>query len=95
MTPNPHREAGAQFVTHGEFLRRFAQPCFNHEYIERGCEECGWLATEEVTVFVCSNPKCGAVWECDPHGHCPACIKRSGAGFSTRPQPIRTRGESA
>ena len=34
-------------------------------------------------VYVCSNRQCGTVWDRDPHGHCPACITPSGAGYST------------
>lgn len=35
-------------------------------------------------VYRCSNPYCDAVWDADPKGHCPACIKPDGVGYSTR-----------
>lgn len=34
-------------------------------------------------VFVCSNPRCRAVFAHDPRGHCPECITANGVGFST------------
>ena len=34
-------------------------------------------------VFRCSNPNCTAMWDADPHGHCPACIQTNGSGWST------------
>jgi hypothetical protein len=40
-------------------------------------------------VFICSNPHCDAVWDVDPRGHCPACIKPSGLGWSTMPRTVR------
>lgn len=49
-------------------------------------------AEEEMTeanVYVCSNPSCGAVWKDDPKGHCRACIKSDGGGWSTMRRPIR------
>jgi hypothetical protein len=27
-----------------EWPRRYAQPCAAHEYIERDCKDCGWIA---------------------------------------------------
>lgn len=43
----------------------------------------------EREVFVCSNPACGAVWEQDPHGHCPKCRQPNGAGWSTMARRVR------
>lgn len=34
-------------------------------------------------VFVCSNPKCTAVYASEPMGHCPACKQVDGSGWST------------
>ncbi len=42
-----------------------------------------------MTVYVCSNPKCDAIWDRDPHSHCPACIEPSGCGYSTRPREVK------
>jgi len=41
---------------------------------------------EDGRVYVCSNPACGVVHAADPNGHCPACIKRDGVGWSTLPR---------
>lgn len=49
------------------------------------------IATKIVPhVYVCSNPKCGAVFDFDPCGHCPVCILPSGVGWSTRQIDVRT-----
>lgn len=45
------------------------------------------------TVYVCSNPKCYAVWATDPKGHCPACsyaVEAGLAGWSTMAAEVRT-----
>lgn len=34
-------------------------------------------------VYVCSNPKCTAVYAADPMGHCPKCKQANGSGWST------------
>lgn len=53
------------------------------------------MATEEIdvitqTVFVCSNPACGAVWATDPKRHCPECFNpNTGCGWSTMRRPLR------
>jgi hypothetical protein len=31
-------------------MRRYAQPCFDHEYIDPQCPKCGWIAE----VFDCA-----------------------------------------
>jgi hypothetical protein len=70
-------------------IRSYAQPCANHEYIEQGCPDCGWLAYEDTEVFVCSNSACRTAWDADPHGHCPKCDRTANypapgsVGFST------------
>lgn len=33
-------------------------------------------------MFRCSNPKCVALHESDPNGHCPTCRKPDGSGWS-------------
>ena len=46
-------------------------------------------------VFVCSNPKCGAVHAQDPQGHCPMCITDQGGGFSTMRREVRSAIDEA
>ena len=48
-----------------------------------------------MTVYVCSNPKCRAVYDSDPRGHCPTCdrthmvgIEPNAVGFSTSAREI-------
>lgn len=41
------------------------------------------------TVFVCSNECCRVVWSADPKGHCPACKKVGGGGWSTISSEVR------
>jgi len=43
-----------------------------------------------ITVFVCSNEYCRAVWGADPQGHCPACKKDDGSGWSTISSEVRS-----
>jgi hypothetical protein len=42
------------------------------------------------TVFVCSNESCRVVWSADPQGHCPACKKADGGGWSTISSDVRS-----
>lgn len=44
-------------------------------------------------VFVCSNPQCRTVFDEDPRGHCPACVKGNGGGWSAPGLPIRKLSE--
>lgn len=46
------------------------------------------MAEKLYEVFKCSNPKCDAIWNKDPHGHCPACMKVDGGGWSCRTMPV-------
>lgn len=39
-------------------------------------------------VFICSGPKCRAVFDADPKGACPVCVKSNGAGWSTMRRDI-------
>lgn len=41
-------------------------------------------------VFVCSNEYCRVVWNADPQGHCPACKKSDGSGWSTISSEVRS-----
>lgn len=41
-------------------------------------------------VFVCSNRECVTVFDFDPRGHCPICIKPDGSGWSTIATDVRT-----
>lgn len=43
-----------------------------------------------ITVFVCSNEYCRVVWNADPQGHCPACKKPDGNGWSTISSEVRS-----
>lgn len=40
-------------------------------------------------VFICSSPKCQAVFNADPQGACPVCVKPNGAGWSTKRREVR------
>lgn len=73
----------------------------NNHYYRHDCDNqayIGWCARaaqpkapEEpvpVEAFVCSNPNCSTVYLQDPMGHCPACRKDNGGGWSTRRVPL-------
>ena len=48
------------------------------------------------TVYMCSNPGCGALWDTDPCRHCPACTTLTDfgwKGWSTRAVQIRSTPE--
>lgn len=41
-------------------------------------------------VFMCSNSNCRTIWNRDPHGHCPACKKPDGSGWSCVTYTVRS-----
>lgn len=41
-------------------------------------------------VHICSNKDCFAVWDKDPQGHCPACKKANGGGWSALTRNVRS-----
>jgi hypothetical protein len=41
-------------------------------------------------VYRCSNPQCSTVWDENPRGHCPACIKPDGGGWSCITYPVHS-----
>lgn len=41
-------------------------------------------------VYVCSNYRCAAVWDADPHAHCPACRQPNGGGSSTMMRVVKS-----
>lgn len=49
---------------------------------------------ENGAVYVCSNPECTMIYDFDPNGHCPICIKENGSGWSTRMQQVFTAEET-
>jgi hypothetical protein len=46
------------------------------------------MNAELCKVYQCSNPRCLAIWNADPKGHCPNCITKEGVGYSTIPLPL-------
>jgi hypothetical protein len=46
------------------------------------------MNAELCKIYQCSNPKCLAIWNDRPRGHCPKCITREGVGYSTVPVPL-------
>lgn len=44
-------------------------------------------------MFRCSNPDCRALHPADPQGHCPACIKPDGSGWSCVPERERVTSD--
>lgn len=56
-----------------------AIPLYTHPSRAQGDGE----DVRDAEVFVCSNPKCDAVYARDPQGHCPKCIASNGSGYST------------
>lgn len=48
------------------------------------------MTTALKEVFICSGPKCQAVFDADPKGPCPVCVKDNGSGWSTRQREVRS-----